>query len=565
MCGILGYFGNKKTKKSVLERRNHFLKLSKKIRHRGPDWNGVYFNGNTNVFIGHERLSIVGVETGSQPLTTTTSTGGELVLSVNGEIYNHKELMSSVLHSKYINKSGSDCEVLLYLYQEYGHTCVKMLDGIFSFILYDTENDSLLIARDPIGVTSLYYGITADCELMVSSEFKCLTEDCVSINMFPPGSYTYVTNVSSREKSLEDINFVKYYSPSWKTSILQEFSSNDEAKVSAELVNRLTNAVEKRLMCDVPFGVLLSGGLDSSLIASITSRSLKTNERSNFGNKLHSFSIGLPESPDLVAARKVAIFLGTIHHEFTFTIQEGLDVLYDLIYHLETYDITTIRASTPMYLLSRKIKSLGIKMVLSGEGADEILGGYLYFHQAPNDNEFHEECKRRVNMLHHFDCLRANKSTMAWGVEIRVPFLDQSFMEYAMQVHPKFKLNKIEKYILRKAFDTPNNPYLPDEILWRQKEQFSDGVGYSWVDSLIDKANKMYTDEELLEAQKYYSDDPPKTKEALMYRKMYSEIFTEKVKVPTVRWIPQMNWDNVSYDPSGRAQNVHSNVTEALK
>jgi asparagine synthase (glutamine-hydrolysing) len=316
-------------------------------------------------------------------------------------------------------------------------------------------------------------------------------------------------------------------------------------------------------MCEVPFGVLLSGGLDSSLIASIASRIIKNKNNTLYGHKLHTFSIGLIDSPDLIAAQKVATYLDTIHHAFTFTLQEGLDALSELIYHLETYDITTIRASTPMFLLSRKIKALGIKMVLSGEGADEIFGGYLYFHQSPSNIEFHNECKKRVLNLHHFDCLRANKSTMAWGLEARVPFLDQEFMEHTMNIHPQHKLkNGIEKYILRKAFDTSTNPYLPESILWRQKEQFSDGVGYGWIDTLIKISNNKYTEEEFKLAISSYSNNVPKTKEALMYREIYNSIFTKNININISQWIPRTDWKNVSYDPSGRSQHIHTNKYE---
>ena len=478
MCGILAFF----SKTDSLVSREKFMNLMKRIRHRGPDWNGVYLNKEHGAIIGHERLSIVGVENGSQPLIEEN-----IVLSVNGEIYNHKELFETKLENKYVNKSGSDCEVIIYLYKEFGSKCVEMLDGIFSFVLYDITNKTILVARDRIGITPLYYGISDNEELVISSELKGLHDSCVFVKVFLPGFYLE-TNI----KDIDDLNHVSYYRPDW--TLYKEPSNSNELELCNKLRSALTNSVEKRLMCEVPFGVLLSGGLDSSLVASITSRLLKTKNHS-WGGNLHSFSIGLEGAPDLIMARKVANFLGTIHHEFIFTVQEGLDAIEDLIYTLETYDVTTIRASTPMYLMSRKIKAMGIKMVLSGEGADELLGGYLYFHNAPNAQEFHDECCKRVSGLYNFDCLRANKSTMAWGVEARVPFLDKDFIDLSINIHPNLKLkDKKEKYILRKAFDTPENPYLPDEILWRQKEQFSDGVGYNWIDGLQEFINDKILD-----------------------------------------------------------------------
>jgi asparagine synthase (glutamine-hydrolysing) len=550
MCGITALFSNQE---NISKRRELFLEMSKKIRHRGPDWNGIYLNDNKGVFLGHERLSIVGIDNGSQPLIHDG-----IILSINGEIYNHNELYKYVLHNKYINQSGSDCEVILYLYKEFGVDCIKMLDGIFSFVIYDSNKNIILATRDPIGVTPLYYGHTSNGELAFASELKSLHDCCETINVFKPAHYLYVDR--NQENKITDASFVKYYDPD--LSLYNEPNNSNEEFMCDTIRRELTNAIEKRLMCDVPFGVLLSGGLDSSLIASITSRLLKYKPHS-WGSKLHSFSIGLKGSPDLEKARIVSEYLGTIHHEYIFTFQEGLDAIKDLIYMLETYDVTTIRASAPMYLMSRKIKAMGIKMVLSGEGADEVFGGYLYFHQAPDDKQFHEECCNRVGNLSHFDCLRANKSTMAWGVEARVPFLDKSFLHHAMNIHPSLKLKDgKEKYILRKAFDTPETPYLPDEILWRQKEQFSDGVGYDWIDGLLHHVKNSITDQEMENLKDIYTQDIPVTKEALYYRRIFDSLFPERFSI-IPRWVPRTDWNGVSYDPSGRAQLSHNHTNLA--
>jgi len=563
MCGICGFVGNRSSitlndETSMGEKRKRILELSKRIRHRGPDWNGIYTDKENNILIAHERLSIVGVDHGSQPIIDND----EYILSVNGEIYNYKELYKTVLHNKYIPSTKSDCEVIIHLYKEFGPDCVKMLDGIFSFILYDKLNKKVMVARDPIGIIPLYYGHTEDNEIMVASEMKCLIDDCKTIDLFPPAHYMLIETESS---SAHILGFIKYFNPKWDNPEYTMYK--DQQLLEKDLRTGLTESVRKRMMADVPFGVLLSGGLDSSLIASITNRLLKSNP-SVWGQKLHTFSIGLKGAPDLINARKVADFLDTIHHEFHFTVQQGIDSLEDLIWHLETYDVTTIRASTPMFLMFRLIKSLGIKMVLSGEGADEILGGYLYFHNAPSSKEFHNECVKRVKGLHNFDCLRANKSTMAWGVEARVPFLDKAFMEMAIPIDPELKLskrnsgdkNKIEKYILRNAFSYDDNgePYLPDEILWRQKEQFSDGVGYNWIDGLKEFVDSQITDEEFEESVKdsKYKNDLPKNKEELYYRRIFDSIFPDRENI-VPRWIPKTEWDGVGYDPSGRAQQVH--------
>ena len=562
MCGITLFIGSDHAE-DISGKRKHFLDLSKKIRHRGPDWNGIYIDNDNKVVITHERLSIVGVENGSQPIVDND----EYVLSVNGEIYNHKELYSTVLHNKYIPQTKSDCEVIIHLYKEFGEECSKMLDGIFSFVLYDKINKKVLISRDPIGVIPLYYGFTENNSMMVSSEMKVLVEDCGSeVKEFMPGN-----NMMFHIEGRRELNYqiTKYYKPNWLKSPTYNDFPDSIKDLEAQIRDSLTAAVNKRLMADVPFGVLLSGGLDSSLVASITSKLLKT-KGSSWGNDLHTFSIGLKGAPDLVMAKKVADYLGTIHHEYHFTVQEGIDCLEELIYNLETYDVTTIRASTPMYLMARRIKSLGIKMVLSGEGADEILGGYLYFHNAPSGNDFHKECIRRVQGLHNFDCLRANKSTMSWGLEARVPFLDKSLMELLIPIHPELKNNyrykvqtkKIEKCILRQAFDT--GCYLPDEVLWRQKEQFSDGVGYSWVDGLKDYVDTQVSNEEFdLVVEKAKKDNTyiPKSKEELFYRRIFDKLYPENGDI-VPRWIPNMEWAGVNYDPSGRAQKVHNDTTE---
>lgn len=539
MCGIIAVIATSDDK------RAHYLELSKKIRHRGPDWNGSYYKNG--IFIGHERLSIVSPETGSQPIINEDES---LILSVNGEIYNYKELYNYVLHNKYTSSTKSDCEVILPLYKEYGEQFIKMLDGIFSFVLYDKKNEKIIVARDPIGVIPLYYGITNEKQLMFASEMKCLIEDCVHIGVFSPGKFVKINSnfIANNDDYLFTLN--NFYEPIWRE---KQFNPCMDLELVAQTVrSRLISSVEKRLMTDVPFGVLLSGGLDSSLIASITKRIVQSRKNNVWGNNIHTFSIGIENSPDLLAARKVADFLDTNHHEFIFTEQEGIDSIKDLIWHLETYDVTTIRASTPMYLMSRKIKALGIKMVLSGEGADEIFGGYLYFHNAPNNIEFHNECVKRVNNLHHFDCLRANKSTMAWGVEVRVPFLDQAFLESCVPIRPELKLkNKTEKYILRQAFYDEDQPYLPNDILYRQKEQFSDGVGYSWIDKLKEYIDSVFESENI-----DIESEPGDTNESLYYKHIFYKLFPKSA--PIIRWQPKTEWAGVGADPSGRAQSVHN-------
>ncbi|KAI9701601.1 MAG: asparagine synthetase [Candelina mexicana] len=508
--------------------------MAKAARHRGPDWSGNFVANNT--ILAHERLSIVGVDSGAQPLVNDD---GTLALAVNGEIYNHRVIRKQ-LKKPYNFKTHSDCEVIIPLYIEYGVDAPNHLDGMFSWVLYDKAQDRTIAARDPIGITSFYQGWSTSNPgaVFFASELKCLHPVCDRIISFPPG-HVYDSKTGST---------MRYFQPSWW----------DPTNVPSDPIDykllrtTLETSVRKRLMAEVPYGVLLSGGLDSSLVASIAQRETlrlgAAHRKSTNGNtdqgqaadeglvgidddnelstvtslpELNSFSIGLPNAPDTKAALDVAKFLGTKHHDFSFTIEDGLNALSDVIFHLETYDVTTIRASTPMFLLSRKIKALGVKMVLSGEGSDEIFGGYLYFHAAPDKKAFHEETIRRVKNLHLSDCLRANKSTAAWGVEARVPFLDKQFLEVAMIVDPAEKMitkDRIEKYILRKAFDTTDEPdakpYLPDNILWRQKEQFSDGVGYGWIDALKDNAEIHVSDEQLKTPKPEWGDDIPDTKEA---------------------------------------------------
>jgi len=607
MCGILGCIHHP----DAQAYRSKMLTMSRAIRHRGPDWSGCVVVGaddphkpTRGSVLCHERLAIVGVDSGSQPLV---SDDGKLYLAVNGEIYNYRQLRAS-LNSSVEFKTDSDCEVIMYLYREHGVDFVNMLDGMFAFILLDTSVSPhrVIAARDPIGVTTLYYGRSFEYPgaLYFSSELKAISKECERLFSFPPGHFYD----SQRAKGDE---LVRYYRPSWWDT--DESGQLPTATADLALIRTtLEKAVRKRLMSEVAYGVLLSGGLDSSLIAAIAARETekqakvqqmelehahheaavasKTEPRSSKVRRtehasdatktsddgplvawprLHSFSIGLPGSPDVLAARQAAEFLGTIHHEYTFTVQEGLDALSDVVYHLETYDVTTVRASTPMYLLSRKIKATGVKMVLSGEGSDEVFGGYLYFHAAPSKEAFHQESVKRVKNLHTADCLRANKSTMAWGLEARVPFLDKAFLDVCMNLDPaqkqfsKGSLQKkdadgrpyMEKYILRKAFDVkPDDlehgsplegslPYLPESILWRQKEQFSDGVGYSWIDGMKEYAEKTVSDDKFSERESRYPVDTPDTKEAYMIRELFESWFpTEAAARTAVRWVPRGDW-----------------------
>ncbi|MBS3165703.1 asparagine synthase B [Candidatus Woesearchaeota archaeon] len=534
MCGIIGIFD---LKEKAEKYRSKALAMASLIRHRGPDWSGIY--SDEKAVIAHERLSIVDPLSGAQPLIDTM-TG--TVLGVNGEIYNHEKLREK-LKKKHDWQTKSDCEIILYLYEEYGPACVEMLSGIFAFVLYDSQTGEYFAARDHMGICPLYIGWDEQGTTYFSSELKALDTVCSKIEEFPPGSYY----IGSRKE------LVKWYDPKWAHAIPTE-------KVSLKkLKKELEKAVKQQLMADVPYGVLISGGIDSSIIAAIASKIHQDKKLP----PLHSFSVGLKDSADFPCARKVAQYLGTIHHEITFTIQEAMDALRDVIYHLETFDVTTIRASTPMYLMARKIKSMGIKMVLSGEGSDEIFGGYLYFHMAPDATEFHQECIRKLFMLSKYDCLRANKSTAAWGLEVRVPFLDKEFMEYAMNIAPQDKMcsgTTIEKYILRKAFEDS----LPAEIVWRQKEQFSDGVGYSWIDHLKKYTSEIVTDQMIADAATKFPIKTPLTKEEYYYREIFESLFKSSSAVDTVPVGPTiacstptaLRWSKEFQgraDPSGRS------------
>lgn len=550
MCGITAIFNIREGEASL---RTQALEMSKRIRHRGPDWSGIYQGGSA--ILAHERLSIVDPASGGQPLK---SPDGKLVLAVNGEIYNHQALREQ-LKGEYEFQTGSDCEVILALYQKKGIHFLEDLNGIFAFALYDTEKDVYLIARDPIGVIPLYYGYDNAGHLLVSSELKGLEGYASMYHVFQPGHYLYS----------EDKEPVQWYKRDW----MEYNAAKDNPADIHELHDALMAAVKRQLMCDVPYGVLLSGGLDSSLISAIAkqyaSKRIETGSTSEaWWPQLHSFAVGLKGAPDLAAARKVAEAIGTVHHEVNYTIEEGLDAIRDVIYYIETYDVTTVRASTPMYLLARVIKSMGIKMVLSGEGADEVFGGYLYFHKAPDAKAFHEETIRKLSKLYLYDCLRANKSLAAWGVEGRVPFLDKEFLDVAMRLNPAAKMcpsKTIEKKILREAFDG----LLPPEILWRQKEQFSDGVGYSWIDTLKRITSEAVSDEEMAHASERFPINPPMNKEEYFYRSIFESHFPSESAARTVPSVPSvacstaeaLAWDaafqNMN-DPSGRAvKGVH--------
>lgn len=545
MCGIVCSFNIKQPAQDL---RPQVLKMSKKIRHRGPDWSGIF--SNEKAILAHERLSIVDPESGKQPLF---SKDGKLVLAVNGEIYNHQEIRKQ-FEGKYEFLTKSDCEVILALYREKGADFLEDLNGIFAFALYDIENDIFLIGRDHIGIIPLYQGWDKEGTYYVASELKALEGYCSEIEEFLPGQFYYSP----------DGKPTQWYLREWMSyeTVKNNTSDIDELRVALEA------AVERQLMTDVPYGVLLSGGLDSSIISAIAKK--YASKRIESGNvqdawwpQLHSFAVGLVGSPDLAAARKVADHIGTIHHEINFTVQEGLDAVRDVIYHVETYDVTTIRASTPMYLLARVIKSMGVKMVLSGEGADEVFGGYLYFHKAPNAKEFHEETVRKLSKLHLYDCLRANKSLAAWGVEGRVPFLDKEFLDVAMRINPEEKMarnGRMEKWVVRKAFED----YLPESVAWRQKEQFSDGVGYNWIDSLKALVAEKITDE-MMESAKYrFPINPPMSKEEYYYRTIFTEHFPSDSAASCVPSVPSiacstpiaLEWDasfKNNVDPSGRS------------
>ncbi|KAH9661939.1 Asparagine synthetase (glutamine-hydrolyzing) 1 [Citrus sinensis] len=545
MCGILAVLGCSDDSQA---KRVRVLELSRRLKHRGPDWSGLYQHGD--FYLAHQRLAIIDPASGDQPLYNEDK---KIVVTVNGEIYNHEALRERLTNHKF--RTGSDCDVIAHLYEEYGENFVDMLDGMFSFVLLDTRDNSFIVARDAIGITSLYIGWGLDGSIWISSELKGLNDDCEHFEAFPPGHL--------------------WYNPTWYSEAIP--STPYDPLV---LRQAFENAVIKRLMTDVPFGVLLSGGLDSSLVASITARHLAgTKAARQWGTQLHSFCVGLEGSPDLKYAKEVADYLGTVHHEFHFTVQDGIDAIEEVIYHVETYDVTTIRASTPMFLMSRKIKSLGVKMVISGEGSDEIFGGYLYFHKAPNKEEFHRETCHKIKALHQYDCLRANKSTSAWGLEARVPFLDKDFINVAMAIDPEWKMinpqeGRIEKWILRKAFDDEERPYLPKHVLYRQKEQFSDGVGYSWIDGLKAHAEQHVTDKMVQNAQYIFPHNTPLTKEAYYYRMIFERFFPQnsaRLTVPggasvacstakAVEW--DAEWAN-NLDPSGRAAlGVHLSAYE---
>ena len=543
MCGIVCAFETK-AKKNI---RSKVLEMSKKIRHRGPDWSGIF--SNDSAILSHERLSIVDPSSGKQPLY---SKDNRYVLAANGEIYNHQELRKEFPNYEFSTKS--DCEVILALYIKYGPDFIDKMNGIFAFVIYDSTNDEYFVARDHMGIIPLYIGWDSDKIFYVSSELKALEGVCNKIELFPPGHYFLSSND----------DYVKWYDRDWR-----EYDEVKNAKSEIKILrDSLEQAVRRQLMSDVPYGVLLSGGLDSSITSAVAKKYSEMRIESNdkqpaWWPQLHSFSVGLEGSPDLAAAKLVADHIGTIHHEIIFTIQEGLDAIKDVVYNLETYDITTVRASTPMYLMARVIKSMGIKMVLSGEGADEIFGGYLYFHKAPSPREFHEETVRKLDKLHMYDCLRANKSLAAWGIEGRVPFLDKEFMDVAMSLNPKDKMIKgerIEKWILRKAFED----YLPESIVWRQKEQFSDGVGYNWIDTLKKVVDDVISDKNMKEASSRFPFQTPTTKEEYYYRSLFSEHFPSQTAASCVPQEPSvacstkiaLEWDEAFKslnEPSGRA------------
>ena len=555
MCGIACIFN---IKEQTPELRQKALVMAKRIRHRGPDWSGIYCGGSA--ILAHERLSIVDPQSGGQPLY---SPDRRQVLAVNGEIYNHRDLRAGFA-GEYRFQTGSDCEVILALYRRYGTDFIERLSGIFAFALYDEERDEFLIARDPIGVIPLYIGRDADGTVYCASELKALEGVCDTYEPFKPGHYYW-----SREGEMR-----RWYKRDWTDydAVCNRYASlpADEAWRAqvADVRTALEDAVRRQLMSDVPYGVLLSGGLDSSVISAVAKlyadRRIETDgQQAAWWPQLHSFAVGLKGAPDLEKARLVAEHIGTVHHEINYTIQEGLDAIRDVIYYIETYDVTTVRASTPMYLLARVIKSMGIKMVLSGEGADEVFGGYLYFHKAPDARAFHEETVRKLSKLHLYDCLRANKSLAAWGVEGRVPFLDKEFLDVAMRLNPAAKMcpgRTIEKKIVREAFA----PLLPEAVAWRQKEQFSDGVGYSWIDTLKAVTAAAVTDEQMARAAERFPVNPPQNKEEYYYRSIFAEHFPGESAARSVPSVPSvacstaeaLAWDasfrNLN-DPSGRA------------
>ena len=553
MCGIVCAFNLKQPLEKL---RPQLLEMSKNIRHRGPDWSGIFNNDKS--IMTHERLAIVDPTSGKQPLFSEDK---NLVLAANGEIYNHIELRKQ-FEGSYNFQTKSDCEVIISLYQKKGPSFLDELNGIFGFALYDVEKDEYFVARDHMGIIPLYMGWDENGTLYVASELKALEGVCTKIELFPPGHYLHSSNGELK----------CWYNRDWKEYDAVKDNETDIKK----LRSALEEAVYRQLMSDVPYGVLLSGGLDSSITSAIAKKYADKRIESNDKDKawypqIHSFATGLEGAPDLVAARKVADHLDTIHHEIKFTIQEGIDAIRDVIYHLETYDITTIRASTPMYLMARAIKAMGIKMVLSGEGADEIFGGYLYFHKAPSAKDFHEETVRKLDKLHMYDCLRANKSLAAWGIEGRVPFLDKEFMDVAMRINPDDKMingERMEKWVLRKAFED----LLPESVVWRQKEQFSDGVGYSWIDELKKLVGSFVSDDQMKSVKIDFPDQPPASKEEYYYRTIFQSHFPSKAAALSVPQEPSiacstkiaLEWDesfkNMN-EPSGRAiSEVHEDA-----
>lgn len=550
MCGIVGIFNTKEQSDAL---RAKALKMAQKIRHRGPDWSGIYCG--RNAILAHERLSIVDPQSGGQPLY---SPNRKCILAANGEIYNHREIRAQYA-GRYEFQTGSDCEVILALYQDKGIHFLEDLNGIFAFALYDEEKDDFLIARDPIGVIPLYIGKDADGKVYVASELKALEGFCDEYEPFLPGHYYW-----SKEGKM-----TRWYTRDW----FQYDAVKDNPASVQDVHDALENAVKRQLMSDVPYGVLLSGGLDSSVISAIAkkyaAKRVETDQKTDaWWPQLHSFAIGLKGAPDLAKAREVAQYIDSVHHEINYTIQEGLDAVRDVIYFIETYDVTTVRASTPMYLLGRVIKSMGIKMVLSGEGADEVFGGYLYFHKAPDAEAFHGETVRKLSKLYMYDCLRANKSLSAWGVEGRVPFLDKEFLDVAMRLNPKAKMcpgKEIEKKIVREAFAD----MLPESVAWRQKEQFSDGVGYNWIDTLKAITATAVSDEEMAHASERFPINPPMNKEEYYYRSIFEEHFPSASAAKSVPSVPSvacssaeaLAWDAIfrnQNDPSGRAvKGVH--------
>lgn len=557
MCGIVCLLDAKQKTETL---RPQVLEMSKKIRHRGPDWSGIFQDQKT--IFSHERLAIVDPTSGKQPLFTKD---GNVVLAVNGEIYNHKELRAEFPDYEFLTES--DCEIILALYRRDGKDFLDQLNGIFAFALYDTEKDIFLIGRDHMGICPLYQGWDQNGNYFVASELKALEGVCKTIETFLPGHFLY---------SEDGFELQQWYKRDW-----EDYNNvKDNVTDISAIRKSLEDAVHRQLMSDVPYGVLLSGGLDSSIIAAVTAKYARNRIESGdtqeaWYPRLHSFAVGLEGSPDLIAAQKAADHIGSVHHEVHFTVQEGLDAVRDVIYYLETYDVTTIRASTPMYLLARVIKSMGIKMVLSGEGSDELFGGYLYFHKAPNPEAFHEETVRKLGKLHLYDCLRANKSLMSWGIEGRVPFLDKEFIDVAMTVNPKDKMiskadGKMEKWVLRKAFED----LLPESIAWRQKEQFSDGVGYSWIDSLKEVAENDVSDEMMKNSKYRFPLNTPQNKEEYRYRTIFEEHFPSETAAATVPSVPSvacstpiaLEWDEAfknANDPSGRAVNVHDDTYKA--